>query len=159
MYFRYFVIISLSKRGVALHLQKLNPLYPRMLCIMFGWNWSGWNVKRQKDGRRTIDNQKSYTFSSGAKIPNKQHMYILHTNIYIYNPNKVQNDIKQSKIKNKSEKRKWTVPTYIHERFQDLWKHPSSGEQIFFKNVFLRDVNYDVMTLWSSLQGGKNVIT
>ena len=158
MYFRYFVIISLSKRGVALHLQKLNPLYPRMLCIMFGWNWSGWNVKRQKDGRRTIDNQKSYTFSSGAKIPNKQHMYILHTNIYIYNPNKVQNDIKQSKIKNKSEKRN---SSNIYSRALSGFVKTSffRWTNFFFLNIFLRDVNYDVMTLWSSLQGGKNVIT
>ena len=38
MYFHYFVIISPWK--VAWHLiwTKLNPFYPRLLCVTFGWN-------------------------------------------------------------------------------------------------------------------------
>ena len=27
------------EKGRALHLNNLNPLYPRMLCAKFGWNW------------------------------------------------------------------------------------------------------------------------
>ena len=27
------------ERGVTNHLYKLNPLHPRMLCAIFGWNW------------------------------------------------------------------------------------------------------------------------
>ena len=38
MYFRYFVIISPWKRAEA-YILTLNPLYPRILCFKFGWNW------------------------------------------------------------------------------------------------------------------------
>ena len=39
MHFRYFVIISPWKRSGPFIWTKLNPLYPRMLCAKFGWNW------------------------------------------------------------------------------------------------------------------------
>ena len=40
MYFHYFVIISPWKRAGPFIWTNLNPLYPRMLCVKFGWNWS-----------------------------------------------------------------------------------------------------------------------
>ena len=39
MYFRYFVIISPWKRVGPFIWTNLNPLYPRMFCAKFGWNW------------------------------------------------------------------------------------------------------------------------
>ena len=39
MYFRYFLIISPLKRAGPFMWTNLNPLYPRMLCAKFGWNW------------------------------------------------------------------------------------------------------------------------
>ena len=39
MYFHYFVIISPWKRAGPFIWTNLNPLYPRMLCAKFGWNW------------------------------------------------------------------------------------------------------------------------
>ena len=39
MYFRYFVIISPSKRAGPFNWTNLNPLHPRMHCAKFGWNW------------------------------------------------------------------------------------------------------------------------
>ena len=49
MDFRYFVIISPSETGVVLHLKNMNPLYPRMICAKFDWNWpsgSGWKCEK-----------------------------------------------------------------------------------------------------------------
>ena len=40
MYFRYFVIIPNWKRAGPFIWTNLNPLWPRMLCAKFGWNWS-----------------------------------------------------------------------------------------------------------------------
>ena len=40
MYFRYFVIISPWKRATPFNWTNLNPVYQRMLCAKFGWNWS-----------------------------------------------------------------------------------------------------------------------
>ena len=58
MYFHYFVIISPWKRAGPIIWTILNPLYPRMLCAKFGWNWPSGsgeedeNVKNlQTDGR------------------------------------------------------------------------------------------------------------
>ena len=39
MYFRYFVHISPFPRAGPFIWTNLNPLYPRMLCAKFGWNW------------------------------------------------------------------------------------------------------------------------
>ena len=39
MYLCYFPIIAFWKRTWAFTLRKLNPLYPKMLCTKFGWNW------------------------------------------------------------------------------------------------------------------------
>ena len=40
MHFHYFVIISPWKRAVGPFIwTNLNPLYPRMHCDNFGWNW------------------------------------------------------------------------------------------------------------------------
>ena len=39
MFFRYFLIISPWKRAGPFIWISLNPLYPRMLCAKFGWNW------------------------------------------------------------------------------------------------------------------------
>ena len=40
MYFRFFIIISPSKRVWPFIWTNLkNPLYPRMHCAKFGWNW------------------------------------------------------------------------------------------------------------------------
>ena len=39
MYFAYFIIISPWKRAGPFIWKNLNPLYPRMLCANFGWNW------------------------------------------------------------------------------------------------------------------------
>ena len=38
-FFHYFVIISPWKRAGPYFWTTLNPLYPRMLCAKFGWNW------------------------------------------------------------------------------------------------------------------------
>ena len=85
MYFRNFVIISPWKYEGSFIWTNLNPLYPRMLCFMFGMNWpSGFgeedeNVKslrqrrkrqrRQRWRRRTTDKFWSekliWAFSSG----------------------------------------------------------------------------------------------
>ena len=54
MNFRYFFIKSPRKgKGMALHLDNLNPLHPQMPCFKLGWNWyigSGEdeNVKRRQ---------------------------------------------------------------------------------------------------------------
>ena len=66
VYFHSFVIISPWKRTCSFIWTILNPLYPRMLCAMFGWTWpssSGEvkeNVKslrkqRRQRRRRTTD--------------------------------------------------------------------------------------------------------
>ena len=39
MYFHHFVIISPWKRAGPFFWTNLNPLYPRMLCAKFSWNW------------------------------------------------------------------------------------------------------------------------
>ena len=39
MYFHNFEIISPWKRAGPFIWTNLNPLYPRMLCAKFGWNW------------------------------------------------------------------------------------------------------------------------
>ena len=39
MCFPYFIIISPQKRVGSFIWIILNPLYPRMLCAKFGWNW------------------------------------------------------------------------------------------------------------------------
>ena len=39
MCFLYFIIISPWKRVGPFIWTNLNPLYPRMLCAKFGWNW------------------------------------------------------------------------------------------------------------------------
>ena len=39
MFFSHYRIISLWKRAEAFIWTNLNPLYPRMLCAKFGWNW------------------------------------------------------------------------------------------------------------------------
>ena len=45
MYFPYFVIISLWKKGEPFTWTNLNPLYPRMNCAKFGWNWPSGSVE------------------------------------------------------------------------------------------------------------------
>ena len=58
MYFRNFVIISHLKRAGSFIWTNLNPLYPRMLCAKFGWNWPSCseeedeNVKSSRQRRR-----------------------------------------------------------------------------------------------------------
>ena len=72
MYFHFIVIISPWKRAGPFIWTNLNPLYPRMLCAKFGWNWPSGsgeeyeNVKSlQTDGRtdgqtdRQTDRQKT----------------------------------------------------------------------------------------------------
>ena len=60
MYFRYFAIISSWKRAGPFIWTNLNPLYPRMLCAKFGWNWTigsgeeDENVKSLRQQRRWI---------------------------------------------------------------------------------------------------------
>ena len=39
MYFHYFIIIFPWKRAGPFIWTNLNPIYPRMLCAKFGWNW------------------------------------------------------------------------------------------------------------------------
>ena len=64
MHFCYFIIISPWKRVWPFIWTKLNPLYPRILCAKFGWNWSSSsaeeeenvkNLRRQQQPRRTTD--------------------------------------------------------------------------------------------------------
>ena len=64
IFFNFVNVFSLFRnylpleKGRALHLKKLNPLYPRMHCVKFGGNWPSCsgeedeNVKSlQTDGR------------------------------------------------------------------------------------------------------------
>ena len=59
-FFHYFVIISPWKRAGPFIWTNLNPLYPRKLCVKFGWNWPSGsgevdeNVKSLRQ-RRTTD--------------------------------------------------------------------------------------------------------
>ena len=90
MYFRYFIIISSWKRTEPFMWKNLNPLYSRMLCAKFGWNWlsgSGEENKNLKsletDGhsdRQTTDNRWSekltWAFSSGELKNSKYVCYI-----------------------------------------------------------------------------------
>ena len=46
MYFWYFIFISPWKRAGPFRLTKLNPLYPRMHCAKFGWNWPSGSGER-----------------------------------------------------------------------------------------------------------------
>ena len=61
IYFRYFVIISHWKRSGPFIWTNLNPLYLRMLCAKFGWNWPSGsgeedeNVKSLRQRRWTTD--------------------------------------------------------------------------------------------------------
>ena len=48
IYFRYFIIISPWKRAGPFNLSILNPLYRRMLCAKFGWNWSSGSGEVEK---------------------------------------------------------------------------------------------------------------
>ena len=43
LHFCYYLLLEL---GVALHLNKVNPLHPNMLCVNFGWNWSSGSGKK-----------------------------------------------------------------------------------------------------------------
>ena len=45
MYFSYFLIISPWEKAGPLIWTNLNPLYPKMLCAMFGWNWHSGSEK------------------------------------------------------------------------------------------------------------------
>ena len=71
MYFRYFVIISLWKKAWPFVLKKkFKPLYLRMLCAKFCWNWlsvfreEDENVKSlQTDGRTTGDHAEKLTWA------------------------------------------------------------------------------------------------
>ena len=57
MYFCYFIIISPWKSAGPIMWTNLNPLHPRMLCAMFGWNWlrgfwiRRWKCEKFTDGR------------------------------------------------------------------------------------------------------------
>ena len=48
MYFRYFVIIFPWKSAGSFIWTNLNPLYPRMLCAKFVWNWP--SASGEEDG-------------------------------------------------------------------------------------------------------------
>ena len=83
MYFRYFVIISPGNRvwpfiwtnkdalcqvwlvlenylplekDVALHLNKLDPLHQRMLCVKFSWNWLSGSGEEDENVKSYNDN-------------------------------------------------------------------------------------------------------
>ena len=57
MYFRFFVIISPWKRVGPFIWRNLNPLYPRIRCFKFGWNWpSGSGEEDEKFSTTTTDN-------------------------------------------------------------------------------------------------------
>ena len=86
MYFHYFVIISPWKRAGPFIWTNLNPLYPRMFCVKFGWNWPSGsgeedeNVKilrqQRQQRRRTTDKfwseKLTWAFGSGElKIQHK----------------------------------------------------------------------------------------
>ena len=43
LHFCYYLLLELS---VAVHLNKVNPLNPNMLCANFGWNWSSGSGKK-----------------------------------------------------------------------------------------------------------------
>lgn len=72
----YFLIISLFKLCMALHLKNLNPHDPGMPCAKFGWNWpigSGEedeNLKsfRQRQLRRQIRRQTRDKFDQKSSI-------------------------------------------------------------------------------------------
>ena len=51
MYFLYFIIISPWKRAGPFIWTNLNPLHPRILCVKFGWNCTGWNLTFQSTER------------------------------------------------------------------------------------------------------------
>ena len=48
MHFRYFVIISPWERAWSFIWRNFNPLYPRMSCAKFGWNWPCGSGERTK---------------------------------------------------------------------------------------------------------------
>ena len=51
MDFRYFLPLE---KGVVLYLKNMNPLYPRMICAKFDWNWpSGSGSKCEKFTTKT----------------------------------------------------------------------------------------------------------
>ena len=79
MYFRYFVIISAWKRAGPFIWTNLNPIYPRMLCAKFGWNWPSGsgkedeNVKSlQTDGQ--TDQQTEGPTDNGRQVIRKAHL-------------------------------------------------------------------------------------
>ena len=39
MYLSYFKNYLCVEKGVALLLNEMNPLHPKMLCVKLGWNW------------------------------------------------------------------------------------------------------------------------
>ena len=65
MLFYSFAIISLWGRGMSFNWTILNPLYLRIICTNFGWNWpSGFreeveNIKVQHTDGQTTDNGRS----------------------------------------------------------------------------------------------------
>ena len=76
MYFCDFVIISPWKRVGPFIWTNLNPLHPRMLCAMFGWNWpSGSGVEDENVKRFTTKPMTpTTTMDNGHILIRKAHL-------------------------------------------------------------------------------------
>ena len=75
MYFRYFVIISPWKRAGPFIWTNLNPLYLRMLCAKFGWNWpSGSGEEDENVKSLQTDGQTDRRTDDGRQVIRKAHL-------------------------------------------------------------------------------------
>ena len=62
------------EKGGALHLNKLNPLHPGMLCANFGWNWTSGSVECEKFTTTTTTSTTTTTTHNGQILIRKAHL-------------------------------------------------------------------------------------
>ena len=62
------------EKSMVLCLKNLNPLYPRMLCAKFGWNWPSEKCKKSMIKKEKLCSEKlTWAFGSGELKKKKQH--------------------------------------------------------------------------------------
>ena len=74
MYFRCSLIISPLKRAGPFIWTNLNPLYPRMLCAKFGWNWPSGSGEDENVKSLQTDRQTDGWTDDGQQVIRKAHL-------------------------------------------------------------------------------------
>ena len=85
MYLSYFKNYLCVEKGVALLLNEMNPLHPKMLCVKLGWNWP-WGSWEDEMWSLQTDGQPenlTWAFSSGEVIKTEQPRWPINFFFYI----------------------------------------------------------------------------